>query len=169
MKRLDFDAKHLAKRLRNNLICKNLSIGSSTLTTKYVSAILKLLGSNSNSIEQLVSPEDRQNVSLATDFLNTFSKSVKEQTLETCTVRVALVVPPLQLLGMIMEGVLSIYAYTDYNIRQQLSSVSKAAHSLLVLKLTLGRIMPNQLYHDLMCTFQNIFFCAAKYQVNHSS
>ena len=104
---------------------------------------------------------------MATDFLITFSTAVKMSTLTSVGFRVASVTPILQLLGLIMEGILALYSYVTSTIEEQLIYVSKAAHCLLVLKLAYGTILPSQLYHDLISTFENVFFCAAKYKVYH--
>ena len=70
---VDFDAKHLAKRFRNTVIAPQFHIDGTVLTKKDIPGILKLANNNSHSFEQLVNPKDKQNVSLATDLLITFS------------------------------------------------------------------------------------------------
>ena len=68
----------------------------------------------------------------------------------------------------VIDGILCLYAYVDNSIAEQLEKVSIAAFKLLCLYRRLnGKIIPSQLYHDLQCTFENAFFCAAKYKVHH--
>ena len=164
---VDFDGKHLAKRTRNSMIASQVQIGGSVLTRKDISSILALAKTNSHTIEQLVNPVDKQNVSLATDFLVTFSAAVKSPQLESVGLRVAFIVPVLKLLGLVMEGVLALYCYVTSSVEEQLVCVSTAAHSFLVLRRVFGTVLPNQLYHDLQSTFQNVYFSAAKFQVYH--
>jgi hypothetical protein len=164
---VDFDGKHLGKRLRNTIISKQFQIGSTVLTRKDIEAILSLTQTNKHGVEQLVNPADKQNVSLATDLLSTFSKAVKMPALASCGFRVCSVIPVLKLLGYVMEGILAFYSYVTLGVEEQLRHISAAAHALLVMKKVYGTILPNQLYHDLMATFQNVIFCAAKFQIHH--
>ena len=65
----NFDAKHLSKRLRTNLIGGNFKIGEITLSRTDMLKILNLVPNNSqHSTERLIDPKDKQNVSLATEF-----------------------------------------------------------------------------------------------------
>ena len=150
------------------MISTQFAIGTTVLTRKDIAAILSTTVTAKHSVEQIVNPADKQNVSLATDLLITFSTAVK-QTVEISKLgfRVVAIVPILKLLGMIMEGVLALYAYVTSSVDEQLVFVSTAAHGLLVLKKIFGAVLPNQLYHDLMSTFQNVMFCAAKFKAYH--
>ena len=71
MKSVDFDIKHLAKRVRNCFIIGNFQISDTFLNTKDIRYILSTSDVNTHGIDQLVNPIDRQNVPLATDFLLT--------------------------------------------------------------------------------------------------
>ena len=129
---VDFDAKHLAKRLRNQLLSTMFTVNEVALTRTDLSTNLSLAAEDSkHRIEQLTNPDDRQNISLATDLLLTFAKAVKLPTLSSVGIRVVSVAPALALLGLIVEGVLALYAYVTASIKEQLVYMSKAAHSLL--------------------------------------
>ena len=70
---MDFDIKHLAKQGRNCFISGNFQISDTFLSTKDVRCILSLSDFNTNGIDQLVNPKDKQNVPLTTDFLLTLN------------------------------------------------------------------------------------------------
>ena len=103
---IDFDAKHLGKRLRNNFIGSNFTIGSkTTIFRKDVLSILKLSPvTPKHSLEQLINPKDKQNVSLATDFLSTFSQVLKSESLLDVSIRVSTVAEEIKHLVPIIDG-----------------------------------------------------------------
>lgn len=71
---VDFDAKHLSKRMRNSMIKKSFNIGNVTLTNQDMKGILSKAVSSvtRNSGDAMMNPKDKQNVGLATEFLLTF-------------------------------------------------------------------------------------------------
>ena len=164
---VDFDPKHLGKRIRNSCISPQFQIGGVVLTRKDIKSILSLSTTCKHSVDELVNPLDKQNVKLSTDFMVTFSSAVKNASIESVGFRVASLVPALKLLGMVMQGVLAMYCFVGCTVEEQLIYISNASHSLLVLKRVVGTILPNQLYYDLQQTFKNVYFSAAKYQVYH--
>ena len=165
---VDYDAKHLAKRFRNYLIGNTVMIGSSRL---YPADIKKILEASPykprNSVDELMNPKDKQNVSLATEVLIMFRYAVFYGDLEPTNFRIGNLRPALTELCHVIDGVLSIYSYVDYGIEDQLKAISKASHTLLFLYRKYVKVVPNVMYHDLQGTFQNIFFCVAKYKVYH--
>ena len=76
---LDFDIKHLAKRVRNCFISGNFQISDTFLSSKGVRCNLSLSDFNTNGIDQLVNPENKQNVPLATDFLQTLNDALGKE------------------------------------------------------------------------------------------
>ena len=78
---VNYDAKHLVKRIRSSLIGGNFNIGEGrTLLKTDLEKILQLAPNNSpHSIESLISPKDKQNVPLATQLLFLFSDAVIEK------------------------------------------------------------------------------------------
>ena len=99
---VDFDGKHLAKCTRNSVIAAQFQIGGPVLTRKDITSILSFAKANKHTIDKLVNPADKQNVSLATDFLPTFSTAVKSPQLKSVGFRVASIIPVLKLLGLVM-------------------------------------------------------------------
>ena len=66
------------------------------------------------------------NVSLATDFLLTFSTSVKSPQLKSVGFRVHSIIPVLKLLGLVTEGILAIYLYVASTVEEQLVCVNSS-------------------------------------------
>ena len=121
-------------------------------------------------MDALVNPDDKQNVSLATDFLSTFyeaTKPTQRNTIIKLSFRLASVVDELIALVRVIEGLLSLYARPSLNIGEQLENISLTTHILFILYRELGSFLTNQLYHDLMETFRDGYFCAAKYKIYH--
>lgn len=166
---VDYDGKHLAKRVRNNMISAQFQIAGVVLVRRDIESILSLAEKEKtkHSIEELVNPADKQNVSLATDFLIAFSVAVQKPELKSLGFRIASVSDVLKLLGMVVEGILALYCYITFSVEEQLQHISTAAHSFLVLFREYCDVLPNQLYHDLQATYKNVFFCAAKFKVYH--
>ena len=81
--------------------------------------------------------------------------------------RLSNVAEELYLLRFVIEGLLSLYCFTTQDIYTQLLKVAIAAHVLFILQRNLKTFLPNQLYHDLQATFEDIFYCAAKWKIYH--
>ena len=114
-----------------------------------------------------MNPKDKQNVTLATEFNLTFTMAVLNADISSINFRVSNITSPLKELCHVINGVLAIYCFCDYSIDDQLKTVSKAMHVLLMLYRKYHKVVPNVLYHDLQMTFQNIFYSAAKYKIYH--
>ncbi|XP_066914918.1 uncharacterized protein [Clytia hemisphaerica] len=166
---VNFDHKHIAKRIRGNITNNNFRIGDRTMLRSDVEKILSLAPNETKfSNSSLICPKDKQNVPLATTLLFQFVKAVRDvDTLKTINLRVADVSEELHLLGFIIEAVLACYATPDTTIKSQLEKISLAAHILLILKRELKSFLNNQLYHDLQATFSDAFFCATKWKYHH--
>ena len=116
----------------------------------------------------MMNPDDKQNVSLATQMLLHFSDCVEElNNIKEINFRVCSVAVELHLLKYIIDGILVIYAYLDSTIQYQLEVISKAAHILFVMQHNVVKFLPNQLYHDLQATFEDSFYSAVKWQIAH--
>ena len=167
---VNFDPKHLAKRLRKCISGDNLKIG--TTHTLLQSDVLKILSCTENSTnhsnENLINPKDKQNVPLATILLSQFCNAVEDiEKLKTAGFRVANVAVELHLFSYVIQGVLITYTKPNVTIQKQLETIAQAAHVLFVLQRTLRTFIPNQLYHDLQSTFKDAFYCAAKWKEYH--
>ena len=121
---VDFDIKHLAKQVRNCFISGNFQISDTFLSTKDVRCILSLSDFNTNGIDQLVNPENKQNVPLATDFLQTLTDALGKEMLSSPSFRVASISEELKMLFPILTGILSLYAIVEGFVEEQLKGVS---------------------------------------------
>lgn len=167
---VNFDHKHLAKRIRNCFIGRNFKMGNTLLVPEDIKTLISSVPTSKHGVEALINPADKQNVSLATDFLSTFCEATKlsqKNTIQKLSFRLSGVADELIGLGKVLEGLLSLYAYPSLSIEEQLQKISQAMHILLVLSRELGAFIPNQLYHDLMGTFKDAYFCAAKFKAYH--
>ena len=163
---VNYDAKHLSKRLRNTLISMKKTIGIHDITHADLEELVSITeGVTNNTAKSLLNPMDRQNVPYATELslrVQNFSEKADDIPLPF---RLAQVAPGVKLLGVIAHGVLSLYAFLTLSVKGILESISSAAHVLLCLFKQFGSsFMPSQLYNDLMETFKDICVCAAKYK-----
>ena len=165
---VNFDHRHLAKRMRNCFIGRNFKIRDTLIVPTDLKTLLSSVPTTKHSVDALVYPDDKQNISLATDFLSTFCESTKptqRNTIIKLSFRLASVVDELIALGRVIKGLLSLYTPPSLSIGEQLETL--ATHILFILYRELGSFLPNQLYHDLMETFRDGYFCATKYKVYH--
>lgn len=166
---VDFDVKHLAKRMRNTMISDKWEVNNVVITKGDITKIVSNTDKNTHTISRMVNVKDKQNVPLATDFLLSFNDAVKKisEDPSSCTemsFRVGSILEELSCFTAVIEGILSIYCYTHLSLESQLRKVSHAAHVLLSMTRSF-KVIPNQLYHDLMATFSNVIITAAKYKV----
>ena len=167
---VNFDPKHIIKRVRSHIIGNNFRIGSVCFNKSDVKSMLsETIGTTKHSIDSLLNVSDEQNVKLATEFcIRLIEACSNVDRLKSVGFKVASCATELRLLAVVLEGLLALFCYVTYSIQEQLLSVSKAAHALFVLiRVTGSKILTNQLYHDIQATFQDAFFTAAKYQIYH--
>ena len=129
--------------------------------------VLALSSKNTNAITKLLDVKDKQNVPLSTDLLLSFSDGIRklwEGNREGISVRLDSVIGTLTVFSYILDGVLAYYSDPGLTLSEQLEMISTAMHILFSLQRS-SSIIPNQLYHDLMSTFQNSFLVAAKFQL----
>ena len=167
---VNFDPKHLCKRIRTFIIGSNFYIGKDNLVLK--EDISKILNSTSSSEkysnESLLNPVDKQNVPLAVEFLNQFCKAVRQKDkVKSLSFKLSCVFEFLYLFTFVIEGVLVTFTNPSISIEEQLEKTSQAAHILMILKHKLEKFLPNQLYYDIQATFKDAFFCSAKWKVHH--
>ena len=165
----NFDPKHLSKRIRTTLISGNFKIGDIIISQNDMKKILALVPNDTEtSNASMMNPKDKQNVPLAVKTLLQFCKAVEDVSkLKTVSFKVASVSDELHLLKYVIDGILCTFVETKTDIKTQLQKTSLAAHVLFILKRELHTFLPNQLYHDLQATFEDAFFCAAKWKKYH--
>lgn len=165
---VNFDAKHMIKRIRTYAI-KGFSMGTTYISKNDVEKLLQTSTTfdSKHSIKELLNPKDKQNVPLATEFVLEFIKAVSDKnTVKSINFRFTSIYEELELLKYVMEGLLSLYCYVYLDVSSQLQMISKSLHVLLILKRVFPNFIPNQLYHDIQSTFEDSFYCAAKWKVH---
>ncbi|KAF7342721.1 hypothetical protein MSAN_02030000 [Mycena sanguinolenta] len=126
-------------------------------------------GLSENRINNLLRPEDRQNVKLAYDLLREIWRLPSLDSSSGKSVRFIENRAAMRFLGSLFRHLIFPYICTSLSLMEQLRHLSAAAHLLLALtrKTDAGaRFMPTQLYIDLMLMIKNVFFCVAKTQVD---
>ena len=176
----NFDAKHLAKRFRTFIVGGNFKVGNTIVSKTDVKKILETVPNDTNvSNDSLLNPRDKQNVPLAVQLLRHFSKAVEDvDKLKAINFKIEGIAEELHLMKYVIDGVLCTFVDTTITIKEQLTKISFAAHVLMILQRELhnigtgtstGSFIPNQLYHDLQASFEDAFFCAAKWKIYHTS
>ena len=162
----DFDWKHVLKRFRNTLLrLKGIEIDGVAISTSIIKAHLVSNGMSSYEAEELLDPDDKQDVVLMTKLLLAISllpdATDEDRLLSKSTRRV------LRLLGRIYDCLLSSYMDVELSLNQQLERLSTAAHLILAIYFQdKGNFIPVQTCFDAMSMIKNIFFCVAKTQVD---
>ena len=167
---VDFDAKHLAKRMRTTIISDHWTIKTTVLTKSDIRKLLShLTDVNQHSVSKLLDVDDKQNVPLASDLLLSFSDAVKNIEKHSPAVflgfRMSSLKDVLKAFTFVIDGLLTLYCTKQLSLKEQLTKISTAMHVLLSLQ-RCSSIVPNVLYHDLMVTFENAFLVACKFQIN---
>ncbi|KAF8176492.1 hypothetical protein BJ912DRAFT_857405 [Pholiota molesta] len=165
----DKDAKHVFKRLRNLCIREK---GSIIYGVHITPAIIRAhLHSNKVTTERsgyLLNPKDKQDVKLAYDLLHeiwTLPPPPPTSSPGFQSTRKSLI-----MLGSLYRHLLLPYICIDLSLSEQLTHLSSAAHLLMALfadnKAT-TKMMPTQLYVDIMIMVKNVYFCVAKAKVDN--
>jgi len=121
-------------------------------------------------INNILKPDDKQDVKLAYDLLsqiwalpslNSEDASARPGFMETWEV--------LHTLGKVFMNILLPYTCVELSLSKQLTLLSMAAHMLLVMAhedKAGTKLMPSQLYINIMIMIKNAYFCIAKAKVN---
>ena len=125
---INFDGKHLAKRMRNNILSGSLKIYGKSLDESCLRILLKHMGYRTSDITAMITPDDKQNVPIAVKLLKTFDKDVDQINLPTTFKDI---VPCLKAMDIISEGVLALFDSTHLSIDHQLlGKISAMSHLL---------------------------------------
>lgn len=163
----DFDYKHISKRCRNTLIRqKGLQINNVSISSAIIKHHLLEAGMNPLTADALLSPNDKQDVTLMYRLLHSLSRLPDPAQDASPTSR--LTRHTLQLLGTVYRLYLDPYTVISLSLQEQLTKLSAAAHLFLALyALDKGRFAPSQLYFDLIQSVKNTYFCVAKAKVDN--
>jgi hypothetical protein len=160
----DFDWKHVLKRFRNTAIRqKGFSLNGRAFSTSVLREHLKSLEMTDQTIEALLSPNDKQDVVLMLKLLRSISQLSSAPSSASPLTREMREM--LRLLGRLYGHLLNAYMDVSLSLDQQLVELSAAAHLILALyHKDKGNFIPVQSYFDVMCMIKNVYFCVAKAQ-----
>jgi hypothetical protein len=114
-------------------------------------------------INSLLSPNDKQDVTLMMKFLHSISQLASAP--DTADPLSRSTRESLRLLGCLYGHLLNSYLDTSLSLHQQLVELSAAAHLILALyHQDKGNFIPVQTYFDVMCMVKTVYFCVAKAQ-----
>ena len=117
-------------------------------------------------IDDLLYPNDKQNVPSATKFLLTFIDAVRNVPAKYFPYWLISIRKDLLVLADVFNGLLSLYVDSEIDIKEQILDFSVGAYSLFYLYFGHStKLIPNQLYHDLQSTFIDALFCCGKAKI----
>jgi len=167
----DKDYKHIFKRCRNLLLRdRGTRVHGVDILPSMLQSQLRQSEVSTTQINNILKPDDKQDVKLAYDLLsqiwalpslNPADASARPGFTET---REAL-----QTLGKVFMNILLPYVCVELSLSEQLTLLSTAAHMLLAMAhedKAGTKLMPSQLYIDIMIMIKNAYFCVAKAKVD---
>ncbi|KAI0804565.1 hypothetical protein BC629DRAFT_1713564 [Irpex lacteus] len=160
----DFDWKHELKRAGRLLrTLEGVTIGRTVVNFETIRRHLRRDPDLSEAdIDRLTNPSDTQDVPRAIEFLEAVNR-ISELPIEGCTPVELQELPPITVVAEMFMAFMDAFIAVDWNLSQQLISLSKFAHTAFVLFRQHGvNFMPNQLYGDMQTTVKNIIICIAK-------
>ena len=164
---VNYDAKHLVKRCWTSLISGKMEVGGVVLTKKDVEVIIEGAERRTHKVQSLVYPNDKQHVPHATDCLLSFIEVVRDQEKrKKIPFKLTMVLNELNLVAAVYECLVCLYSYVTCSLTEQVELIAKGASSLLALFREASFKIPNQLYHDIQCTFNDTVYCISKLQIN---
>ncbi|KAF8058599.1 hypothetical protein FPV67DRAFT_1565461 [Lyophyllum atratum] len=164
----DKDYKHVFKRLRNLLLRpKGFLVHGVHITPSVIRSHLFSNEVNLTRADYLLNPNDKQDVKLAYDLLREIWLLPEPPTNRLPGFQHAR--KSFQTFGVLLYHVLTPYICVDHTLSEQLEHLSAAAHLLMALyaeERTGTRLMPTQLYVDIMIMIKNAYFCVAKAKID---
>ncbi|KAF7970371.1 hypothetical protein HWV62_24292 [Athelia sp. TMB] len=167
----DPDWKHILKRFRNTLLrLQGIKIDGTLITASIIEAHLIQGGMSESAARAVLSPNDKQDVVLMIQLLDTIAQLPEEPTTPANAPNFATMQESrriLRLLGAIYRNLLEAYMHPSLTLHEQLVRLSTAAHLVLAIYTQdKGEFIPAQLFFDLMAMIKNAYFCVAKTQVD---
>ncbi|KAI0058140.1 hypothetical protein BV25DRAFT_1862304, partial [Artomyces pyxidatus] len=163
----DWDWKHNMKRFRNTLLRqKGVRIDGTNITTSILRVHLLQSGMAETTVNAVLSPNDKQDVVLMLQLLNTLAHLPDLPADSPPTSHSSRRI--LRLLGQIYDLFLKAYLDISLSLHEQMSNLSAAAHLVLALySRDKGNFIPAQLYFDFISMVKNVYFCVAKAQLDN--
>jgi hypothetical protein len=164
------DYKHVFKRLRNLMLRqRGFQIHGIHITQTVIQSHLRSNNLSSVRIDNLLKPEDKQDVKLAYDLLReiwSLPPASADARPGFTSTREAF-----RTLGALFRHILVPYICVDLSLSEQLTHLSAAAFLLLALWRDDNgggtKLMPTQLFLDIMHMIKNVYFCVAKCKVDN--
>ena len=123
-------------------------------------------GMSASTADTLLSTNNKQDVILMIQLLNTISKLTPALDMDTPSTK--LICQALILLGRVYHHLLNAYMDVQLSLHEQLVNLSTAAHLILSMYHTdKGEFIPVQTFFDVMSMIKNVYFCIAKTQVDN--
>jgi hypothetical protein len=164
----DKDYKHVFKRLRNlTLRARGFRVHGIHITPTVLQSHLRSNNLSTARIDNILKPEDKQDVRLAYELLReiwSLPPAPADARPGFSSTREAF-----KTLGTLVRHILIPYICIDLSLSEQLTHLSAAAHQLLAMwreDNTGTKLMPTQLYVDIILMIKNVFFCIAKSKVD---
>ena len=167
----DKDYKHIFKRLRNLFLrLRGFMVHGIHITQAVVRSHLRSNDVDPIRVDNLLKPEDKQDVKLAYDLLREIwslppaSAPSRPGFSDTHDA--------FRTLGALCRHLLLPFICVDLSLSEQLTHLSAAAHMLLAMLRednAGSMLMPTQLYIDIMIMIKNVYFCVAKCKVDNPS
>jgi hypothetical protein len=165
----DKDFKHVIKRQRNIFMRnKGVEIQGLCITPSILRLHLKSNGVSSHRLQSLLNPNDKQDVILAYSLLKeiwSLPPPPPDSSPAFACARSAL-----NLYGRFAQNLVLPYVCIDFNLAEQLISLSAATHLAFHLyrdNSARTRFMPTQSYVDIVLMVKNVYFCVAKMKADN--
>jgi len=162
----DFDWKHILKWFHNTLLhMMGIIIDDVVITAAVLKAHLMKNGMVETTANAILSPNDKQDVTLMIQLLNSLAQLPVASADNDPTICVSRRV--IHLLGRLYRHLLKTYLDPTLSLHKQLTRLSAAAHITLALYFhDKGNFIPVQLFFDVMAMIKNVYFCVAKTQMD---
>ena len=167
----DKDYKHIFKRCRNLLLRdRGTKVHGVDILPSMLQSQLRKNEVPASQINSLLRPDDKQDVKLAYDLLSKIWALPSLDSDASARPGFTETREALRTLGKVFMNILLPYVCVELSLSEQLTLLSTAAHMLLAMahEDNAGtKLMPSQLYIDLMIMVKNAYFCVAKAKVDN--
>ena len=168
----DKDYKHIFKRLRNAILCKNGSVVRGVhLTRALIGKHLKDSGFTESHIKYVLDPTDKQDVVLVYALLKDLWSLPPANPLSSTQTYIN-AREALHVYGKLSYHLIFPYICVELSLAEQLEHLSAAIHltlALYVLDDARSHFIPTPLFVDIGIMVKNVFFCVAKAKADHPS
>ena len=167
----DKDYKHIFKRCRNLLLRdRGTKVHGVDILPSMLQSQLRKNEVPASQINSLLRPDDKQDVKLAYDLLSKIWALPSLDSDASARPGFTETREALRTLGKVFMNILLPYVCVELSLSEQLTLLSTATHMLLAMahEDNAGtKLMPSQLYIDLMIMVKNAYFCVAKAKVDN--